>query len=118
VQVGELYSSCHGNQVHTGRQSVAYHLNARPSAVLNFHDILEEAGHCVPDRHAFQNCIATTCPLVSHNACVVRSQEAFAIVQSQRVIQTLHAARAFFSTRTCFDHVLTPSYCVTKTAAD
>ncbi|KAL0047044.1 hypothetical protein WJX82_004928 [Trebouxia sp. C0006] len=43
--VGELYSSCHGNQVHTGRQSVAYHLNARPSAVLNFHDILEEAGH-------------------------------------------------------------------------
>ncbi|DBB00636.1 TPA: hypothetical protein ACH3X3_002319 [Trebouxia sp. C0006] len=55
--VGELYSSCHGNQVHTGRQSVAYHLNARPSAVLNFHDILEEAGHCVPDRYTQPVCM-------------------------------------------------------------
>ncbi|KAL0033568.1 hypothetical protein WJX79_003993 [Trebouxia sp. C0005] len=55
--VGELYSSCHGNQVHTGRQSVAYHLNARPSAVLNFHDILEDAGHCVPDRYTQPVCM-------------------------------------------------------------
>lgn len=50
LQVGELYSSCHGNQVHAGRQSLAFHLNARPSAVLNFHDILEDAGHFVSER--------------------------------------------------------------------
>lgn len=50
LQVGELYSSCHGNQVHAGRQSLAFHLNARPSAVLNFHDILQNAGHFVSDR--------------------------------------------------------------------
>ncbi|KAA6417553.1 MAG: hypothetical protein FRX49_12486, partial [Trebouxia sp. A1-2] len=68
--VGELYSSCHGNQVHTGRQSVAYHLNARPSAVLNFHDILEDAGHCVPDRHAFQNCSLTLHCLYTQPVCM------------------------------------------------
>ena len=56
LQVGELYSSCHGDQVHAGRQSVAFHLNARPSAVLDFHDILEEAGHLVSDRHATHQC--------------------------------------------------------------
>lgn len=50
LQVGELYSSCHGDQVHAGRQSLAFHLNARPSAVLNFHDILQNAGHFVSER--------------------------------------------------------------------
>ena len=50
VQVGELYSSCHGEHVHAGRQSLAFHLNARPSAVLSFHDVLEEAGHFVSER--------------------------------------------------------------------
>lgn len=55
LQVGELYSSCHGKQVHAGRQSLAFHLNARPSAVLNFHDVLEDAGHFVSERWARQN---------------------------------------------------------------
>lgn len=53
MQVGELYSSCHGNQVHAGRQSLAFHLNARPCAVLNFHDVLEEAGHFVSERWVY-----------------------------------------------------------------
>lgn len=55
MQVGELYSSCHGNEVHAGRQALAFHLNARPSAVLNFHDVLEDAGHFVSERwvHSF-----------------------------------------------------------------
>ena len=51
MQVGELYASCHGNKAHAGRQSLEFHLNARPSALINFHDILEEAGHFVPDRY-------------------------------------------------------------------
>lgn len=55
--VGELYSSCHGNQVHAGRQSLAFHLNARPCAVLNFHDVLEEAGHFVSERYTQPVCM-------------------------------------------------------------
>lgn len=54
LQVGELYSSCHGNP---GRQSLAFHLNARPSAVLNFHDILEDAGHFVSERWVRNMCL-------------------------------------------------------------
>ena len=50
VQVGELYGQSHEDDPQAGCQELTYHLNARPSAILNFHDVLEEAGHTVADR--------------------------------------------------------------------
>lgn len=50
-QVGELYGQSHIDDPQAARRELAYHLNARPSAILDFHDVLEEAGHFVADRY-------------------------------------------------------------------